>query len=221
MTLKGVGKFRNASKTTVVYAPPYDPTGSLQRFCESIREDFRPYLPKLPEPRYPDFEAAKEEEPVPAAKTRPTPESFPHPDSYKFDISVRATSAPQPSTENVHLASLTAEVSQPSSAGEANISHREQKRRAKEEKGELPALTLHATLLNTVYMRKLKQKNRRPVTIDARPSLERFKDTMWMKDVRIEKLCLFRMGAKEMMDENGNRTGIVRYVPEVERDLDF
>lgn len=218
VTLKGVDKFRSASKTTVVYAPPDDPTGSLQRFAESIHENFRTYLP-LEVPKRPSQPETTELPPQPAS--RPTLESFPHPDSYKSDISVPSTPAPQPSTENVPLASVSAKVSPDALSGEAHISKHEQKKLAKEEAGELPHLILHATLLNTIYVRKHNRKDRRPVTIDARPLLERFKDTVWMKDVQIEKLCLFRMGAKEVLDENGQGTGIVRYVAEAERDLDF
>ncbi len=42
-----------------------------------------------------------------------------------------------------------------------------------------------------------------------------------MKDVVIEKLALYRMGAKEVLDEEERRTGVVRYVSEAERELRF
>ena len=91
VTLKGMSTMRNAASTTVVYAPPDDPSGTLQSFCESILENLKPYLPKEATPRQSEQETAKEESKPPA---RPALESFPHPDSYKSVISVLAAPAP-------------------------------------------------------------------------------------------------------------------------------
>lgn len=218
VTLKGMKTMRSASKTTVVYAPPDEPTKPLQSFCKSIREDFRPYLSDNVPERNPEPEPEPEKTKPPSAPTqRPTLESFPHPDSYKSDISVPATPAPAPSSENVPFVPEGAALT-PEAGKEKHLSKRQQKRQAKKDKDDI---LLHATLLNTIYVRKQNRKDRRRIEIDARPLLERFGETVWMKDVKIEKLCLFRMGAKEVMDENGKGTGIVRYVPEAERDLDF
>ena len=42
-----------------------------------------------------------------------------------------------------------------------------------------------------------------------------------MENVQIEKLCLYKMGAKDVLDEDGSKTGAVRYVAEAERELDL
>lgn len=42
-----------------------------------------------------------------------------------------------------------------------------------------------------------------------------------MENVEMQKLCLYKMGAKDVLDENGNKTGVVRYVAEVERELEL
>lgn len=217
VTLKGMSTMRKAASTTVVYAPPDDPATALQTFCEFIREDFKPYLPK----------AVTQQEPTPAPSAtpvRPTLESFPHPDSYKSDISIPSEPAPS--------ASLERPISQPPapnipfsppsapSTSEPQLSHRQQRRLSKQARGELPHLTLHATLLNTIYIRGRGRKSR-PLTIDARPLVERFKDMVWMENIPIEKLCLYRMGAKDVLDDNGNKTGVVRYVAEAERELEL
>ena len=220
ITLKGMSTMRSPSSTTVVYAPPEDQTGTLQSFCESIREDFKPYLPK----------AVIQEEPTPApsaTKARPTLESFPHPDSYKSDISIPSEPAPPASLSSLERpVSPPPALSHPSSpqsapsTSEPQLSHRQQKLLAKQARGELPHLILHATLLNTIYIRGRGRKSR-PLTIDARPLLARFRDTVWMENVQIEKLCLYKMGAKDVLDEDGSKTGAVRYVAEAERELDL
>lgn len=219
VTLKGMSTMRRAASTSVVYAPPEDPTGTLQSFCESIREDFKLYLPK----------AVNQQEPTPAVSAtpaRPALESFPHPDSYKSDISIPSEPAPPASLSSLERpVSPPPALSLPSSppfapTSEPQLSHRQQKSLAKQALGELPHLILHATLLNTIYIRGRGRKSR-PLTIDARPLLARFRDTVWMENVQVEKLCLYKMGAKDVLDEDGNKTGVVRYVAEAERELDL
>lgn len=217
VTLKGMSTMRNAASTTVVYAPPDDPTSALQSFCEFIREDFKPYLPK----------AVTQQEPTPAPSAtpvRPTLESFPHPDSYKPDISITSKPAAPASLERPISPPPAPNIpfSPPSapSTSEPQLPHRQRKRLAKQTRGELPHLILHATLLNTIYIRGRGRKSR-PLTIDARPLVERFEDMVWMENIQIEKLCLYRMGAKDVLDDNGNKTGVVRYVAEAERELEL
>ena len=41
ITLKGLHALRNPAKTTVVYAPPEDPTGVLYNFCSRIKTTFQ------------------------------------------------------------------------------------------------------------------------------------------------------------------------------------
>ncbi|KAI0472448.1 kinase A anchor protein [Xylaria cf. heliscus] len=67
-------------------------------------------------------------------------------------------------------------------------------------------LLLHATILNTIYVkgrnvsRGGKGKNREKLTIDARQILDRYNDYLWMEDVPIEKIAICRMGAKKQED---------------------
>lgn len=41
VTLKGLQALRDPARTTVVYIPPLDPSGTLYAFCERVRNDFR------------------------------------------------------------------------------------------------------------------------------------------------------------------------------------
>jgi activating signal cointegrator complex subunit 1 len=66
-------------------------------------------------------------------------------------------------------------------------------------------LLLHATILNTVYVPGVRGrgnghghgKNKAKLIIDARELLEDYEDFEWMKDVRVEKVAICRMGAKK------------------------
>ncbi|KAI0453181.1 kinase A anchor protein [Xylaria acuta] len=67
-------------------------------------------------------------------------------------------------------------------------------------------LLLHATILNTIYVkggnasRGGKGKSREKLTIDARQILDRYDDYLWMEDVPIEKIAICKMGAKKQED---------------------
>ncbi|RDL39001.1 uncharacterized protein BP5553_03341 [Venustampulla echinocandica] len=69
-------------------------------------------------------------------------------------------------------------------------------------------LLLHATILNTVYVPGVRGKgkgsghgkSRARLTIDATEILEDWEDFEWMKDVRVEKVAICRMGAKKLDD---------------------
>ncbi|KAL3422422.1 hypothetical protein PVAG01_06578 [Phlyctema vagabunda] len=69
-------------------------------------------------------------------------------------------------------------------------------------------LLLHATIVNTIYVPGTRGKgsghgkSRAKLTIDARDLLEKYQDFEWMKDVRVEKVAICRMGAKKMDDGN-------------------
>ncbi|KAI1117519.1 kinase A anchor protein [Nemania sp. NC0429] len=88
-------------------------------------------------------------------------------------------------------------------------------------------LLLHATTLNTIYVKKnstatqggggggggRRGRNKRDkLTIDARQILDRYGDYVWMEDVPIEKIAICKMGAKKQED------GDEAY--EVEADID-
>ncbi|KAI0137284.1 kinase A anchor protein [Xylariales sp. AK1849] len=76
------------------------------------------------------------------------------------------------------------------------------------------ALLLHATVLNTIYVKGERHgKKRQKVTIDARGILDRYDDFVWMEDVPVEKIAICRMCAKEQED------GDAAYEVEAEIDL--
>jgi activating signal cointegrator complex subunit 1 len=75
-------------------------------------------------------------------------------------------------------------------------------------------LLLHATILNTLYVKAGRRGQRRErLTVDARGALERYDDFVFMRDVAPEKIAICRMGAKEQED------GDQAY--EVEAEIDF
>ena len=61
-------------------------------------------------------------------------------------------------------------------------------------------LLLHATILNTVYVKGRRKNVRRGerLTIDARGILDRYEDQVWMEDIPVEKIAICRMGAKKV-----------------------
>ncbi len=77
-------------------------------------------------------------------------------------------------------------------------------------------LLLHATILNTVYVKGTRKNAKRGerLTIDARGILDRYEDQVWMEDIAVGKIAICRMGAKKIEVD-----GIVvdeRYVVEEE-----
>lgn len=74
-------------------------------------------------------------------------------------------------------------------------------------------LLLHATIVNTIYVPGIRGKgsghgkNRAKLTLDAREILDDYKEFEWMKDVRVEKVALCRMGAQKT--EGGEEEYIV------------
>jgi activating signal cointegrator complex subunit 1 len=77
-------------------------------------------------------------------------------------------------------------------------------------------LLLHATILNTIYVKggrnnndnnnspggrgRGKGKRYERLTIDARQILERYEDYMWMENVPVETIAICKMGAKKLDD---------------------
>lgn len=49
--------------------------------------------------------------------------------------------------------------------------------------------------------------------------MERYRDYEWMRDVRVEKVAICRMGAKKVVDEEGGETGDEEYDVEGEVDM--
>jgi activating signal cointegrator complex subunit 1 len=130
VTLKGLRSMQPASKATTLYAPPADPDGVLQRFCEKLKQVFV----------------------------------------------------------------------------EAGIMANEQR-----------PLLLHATIVNTIYVKGRRQgKKREKITIDARGILERYEDQIWMENIPVEKIAICRMGAKDTEDGKDQA-----YEVEAEIDVEF
>ncbi|KAI1260787.1 kinase A anchor protein [Xylariaceae sp. FL1019] len=78
-------------------------------------------------------------------------------------------------------------------------------------------LLLHATVLNTVYV-KVRDRGggrgrRDKLTVDARGILERYEDCVWAEGISVDKVAICRMGAKTGDD------GEVAYEVEAEVDV--
>ena len=123
ITLKGLRSMQaDPAKATVLYAPPVDPLGRLQAFCERIKGVFR----------------------------------------------------------------------------EAGLMTDEGR-----------ALLLHATVVNTVYVRGRKDRGRgkgtggdrkgERIKVDAREVLDRYEEEVWMEDMCVESVAICKMGAKKMV----------------------
>ncbi|ROT43730.1 hypothetical protein SODALDRAFT_320123 [Sodiomyces alkalinus F11] len=64
-------------------------------------------------------------------------------------------------------------------------------------------LLLHATVVNTVYVRNGGRRGRgRRLTVDAREVLDRYDGHVWMEDVPLERIAICRMGAKAVEGED-------------------
>ncbi|OTB04148.1 hypothetical protein M426DRAFT_11774 [Hypoxylon sp. CI-4A] len=130
VTLKGLHSMQpSASKASVLYAPPIDIEGTLQRFCENLRSAFQE-------------------------------------------------------------AGLMAEENRP--------------------------LLLHATIMNTIYVKGRDRKGGKrheKLTIDARGILDRYDNYVWMENAPVEKIAICKMGAKRQDD------GDEAYEVEAEIDL--
>ncbi|KAI1083929.1 kinase A anchor protein [Whalleya microplaca] len=64
-------------------------------------------------------------------------------------------------------------------------------------------LKLHATILNTIYVKGKKQpggKRGKKLGIDAHGILDRYDDFVWMEDVPVEKIAICKMGAEKQED---------------------
>ncbi|KAI1800911.1 kinase A anchor protein [Daldinia bambusicola] len=64
-------------------------------------------------------------------------------------------------------------------------------------------LLLHATIMNTIYVKGRNRKGGKrseKLTIDARDILDRYNDHVWMEGAPIEKIAICKMGAKKQED---------------------
>lgn len=82
-------------------------------------------------------------------------------------------------------------------------------------------LTLHATLVNTIYARRSAKsgKNRwgkGSARFDATGLMERYRDVEWARDVRIEKVAICEMGARDVLSEARVVDQVYREIASVE-----
>ncbi|KAF4963034.1 hypothetical protein FSARC_8922 [Fusarium sarcochroum] len=59
-------------------------------------------------------------------------------------------------------------------------------------------LLLHATVINTIYVKDGRGRRREKLTIDARDMVSLYDDYVWLEDMPLEKVTLCRMGAKKI-----------------------
>lgn len=59
-------------------------------------------------------------------------------------------------------------------------------------------LLLHATIVNTIYVKSSRGKRRERLTIDARDMVSQYDGHVWMENMPVERLTLCRMGAKKI-----------------------
>ncbi|KAH7215001.1 AKAP7 2'5' RNA ligase-like domain-containing protein [Fusarium oxysporum] len=59
-------------------------------------------------------------------------------------------------------------------------------------------LVLHATVVNTIYVKDGRGRRREKLTIDARDIVSSYDDYVWLEDMPLDKVTLCRMGAKKI-----------------------
>ncbi|KAF4451352.1 hypothetical protein F53441_5618 [Fusarium austroafricanum] len=59
-------------------------------------------------------------------------------------------------------------------------------------------LLLHATVVNTIYVKDGRGKKREKLTIDARDLISLYDDFVWLEDMPLDKVAICRMGAKKI-----------------------
>ncbi|KAH7259715.1 kinase A anchor protein [Fusarium redolens] len=59
-------------------------------------------------------------------------------------------------------------------------------------------LVLHATVVNTIYVKDGRGRRREKLTIDARDIVSSYDDFVWLEDMPLDKITLCRMGAKKI-----------------------
>lgn len=59
-------------------------------------------------------------------------------------------------------------------------------------------LLLHATVVNTIYVKDGRGRRREKLTLDARDMVNLYDDYVWLEDMPLDKVTLCRMGAKKI-----------------------
>jgi activating signal cointegrator complex subunit 1 len=71
-------------------------------------------------------------------------------------------------------------------------------------------LKLHATIVNTLYARQRARKGRsKPLHFDATELIKNYAEFTWAENIRLDRLAICKMGAKEVVKSNG--TIVVEY----------
>lgn len=83
-------------------------------------------------------------------------------------------------------------------------------------------LTLHATIVNTIYVKgnrnsHSKKRGDRTFVTDGQAIMDRYEDQVWLNDAPLERIAICRMGAKAV-EENGT---VVDAAYEVEAEVEF
>jgi activating signal cointegrator complex subunit 1 len=60
------------------------------------------------------------------------------------------------------------------------------------------SLVLHATVVNTIYVKDGRGRRREKLTLDARDIVSSYDDYVWLEDMPLDKVTLCRMGAKRI-----------------------
>ncbi|WZH48117.1 kinase A anchor protein [Fusarium acuminatum] len=75
-------------------------------------------------------------------------------------------------------------------------------------------LLLHATVVNTIYVKDGRGRRREKLTLDARDMVSLYDDYVWLENMPLDKVTLCRMGAKKI-------EGTDDEAYEVEAEVDF
>jgi activating signal cointegrator complex subunit 1 len=59
-------------------------------------------------------------------------------------------------------------------------------------------LLLHATVVNTIYVKDGRGRRREKLTLDARDMVSLYDDYVWLENMPLDKVTLCRMGAKKI-----------------------
>lgn len=77
-------------------------------------------------------------------------------------------------------------------------------------------LLLHATIVNTVYVRGRGRGKGRKLTLDAGSLLDRYEDYVWLEKFAVDRVAICKMGAKEVPGEDGEGDAAYEVEAEVE-----
>ena len=63
-------------------------------------------------------------------------------------------------------------------------------------------LLLHATIVNTIYVKgRNKGRKGQKLELDARDLISKYEDYVWLEGMEVDKITLCKMGAKDVGEE--------------------